>query len=175
MSTSKTMYIVRLWIMTVIPLLVASVMATIWYLIFWKGKIHFSKEDGEALTDCNLFFITAYAILAAITAEGAVKEFKNLRQAMILDNEELFKTNIAKEVPTALHFFLGCMAFLMMICFCVREYHSVQSGLFIIWITSFGLALYWKIVSELDNPSGPFYQHSDSKWKKLADEYSKKR
>lgn len=139
--------------LTLQPFIIGVVMATIWYLGFWKSGFSFGETDSE-----RLLLLTGPLLMLAILFVGGLAytkvEERKARAVIAIMNKDkkTFLLNRDERTSNVILVFLASVATFLVVQSMLTHWETVHAGIFAVFICSFVGAKFWTIIVSLDNP-----------------------
>ena len=157
----------KLFILLAIPLIPATVVSFIWYLFVFKKDIHF---DGEMENIVCAAWIPTFGILYSLLAAnifGTVwAEYKAMRTAVKRYDLETFIDLKDEELSPLVTAMMTLFSLAVLIAFMSMKYHTVTSGVMVIFSTTYPFSIIYVVISEIDDPCGGIWyiKHIPTEW-----------
>jgi hypothetical protein len=132
-------------------------MVALGIIVLWRFTRHWGwfipHADDHIMTGGLIPTLgVAYSIMATHALTTAWRKFKMVEYCVTHDDLQRFLEIRDVKIPTVIHLLLGCLAFGLVICFLVLDYHQSATGYLAVSFVSFIVVLYQEVAIELDNP-----------------------
>jgi hypothetical protein len=145
----------RLLTEALLPSLVASM---IFYYLFYKHGIHFGEQKSSVLVVVILlgFLFPTHFLVAASTLSTSITEYKDIMAAVRDKDEEKFKKEFYRRLPTAIDVLLGLTGTLSIIIVMMIHYDDLLTGIIAVSVLTYVMYIMRQFAMGLDSPAESF-------------------
>lgn len=136
----------------ILPSVVATIVAAVWYLVFFE-RFHYLKEDEGIMTQTGVGSkINFHAIIAAVFLGRICLGYNKTRRSFRTGDEQGFLDCVEDRIPMPVHMLLAVMSVFAQWHCLLLPYAGAYAGIDNNFSMAFILSLYWVVAVKLDDP-----------------------
>lgn len=153
--TVRLLKYTRLMTEALVPSCLANV---VFYYIFYKNNINFGQQESSVLVVVILlgFLFPTHFLIASSTLQTAISEYKDIMSAVRDNNEEKFKKEFYRRLPTAIDVLLGVTGTSSIIIVMMMNYHNMLTGIIAVSVPTYVMYIMRQFAMGLDSPAESF-------------------
>ena len=137
----------------VLPTIVGALTSLGWYLVFYRGSIHFTEKlEGIVTGWWTLQFSVLYNLLVAIAVNTVWTEYKTMRAAVRRYDFDTFVDLVDESLSPIMHTSILVVSLGMLLGFLLLRYPDPMSGAAVTFGVGFLLMFMLVVVIEMDDP-----------------------
>lgn len=171
METNKKIPVVKAYQYTILlirPIILGIIGAVIWY--FLRQRISVVYEDQGVFEPLLGLIVVAHGFLATMQIQKVDIQHQKIKEAIRRKDKELFEENACIRISPVIKFLLAIFSIVFFVIFLIYPFHSIYTGVMVVWITMFALYLLWEVAAELDDPFHGIWKIDYEKIKEIFNE-----